>query len=138
MNFYIKIKSAGKRRPILQNTPYAISCRPATLRELITAIVQKEVAAYNAKGMENMLVAFLLEDDIARQSAAGKVGFGRLYFDVKADPEEAVATAIQAFEDGLFKVVINETQATELDAAFEINESDVLTFIRLTFLAGRL
>jgi len=137
MVIYIKVKSIGKRRPVL-DIPYTIPDNLSSLRELVTAIVKQEVETYNSRGLENMLVPFLSEDEIAAQSTVGKVGFGRLYSDRKADPEKAVVTALQGFEDGLFKVVLNETEVMGLDAPLSINENDVLTFIRLTFLAGRL
>ena len=138
MTIYIQVKSVGKRRPILAKAEYYIPNNITTLRALISAIVQTEVETYNARGLENMLVPFLLESEIQEQATSGKVGFGRLYSAVKANPTEAVATALQGFEDGLFKVVLNETELTELDAPIVINENDMLTFVRLTFLAGRL
>ena len=138
MNIYIKVKSAGKRRAVLEKTPYALPDNIATLRQLIEAIVRQEVEAYNSRGLENMLIPFLSEEEIAAQSTVGKVGFGRLYSDKKADPDKAVETAMFGFEDGLFRVVVGEDEATELDAPLAIAEGDTLTFIRLTFLAGRL
>ena len=138
MVVYIKVKSIGKRRPVLDNVPYTVPDNISTLRELITAIVGQEVETYNSRGLENMLVPFLSEEEIAAQSTVGNVGFGRLYSDKKADLDKAVATALQGFEDGLFKVLVNDAEAAELDAPLAVNENDVLTFIRLTFLAGRL
>ncbi len=138
MNIYIKLKSVGKRRPVLDSTPYTLPDGIATLRQLIEAVVRQEVEKYNSRGMDNMLIPFLTEDEISDQSAVGKIGFGRIYSDKKADPQKAVETAIQGFEDGLFRVVINDVEATELDMPLSINENDTLTFIRLTFLSGRL
>ena len=138
MNVYIKLKSAGKRRPVLAKTPYALPDGISSLRMLIEAVVRQEVDAYNDRGVENMLAAFLTEAEIEDQSTVGKVGFGRLYSEKKADPEKAVETAIQGFEDGLFRVVVGEKEAPELDGPLDIYENDTLTFIRLTFLAGRL
>ena len=138
MNIYIKLKSAGKRRPVLDNTPYTLPDGINSLRQLIEAVVRQEVEKYNKRGLDNMLVPFLSEAEIEEQSTTGKVGFGRLYSDRKADPEKAVETALQGFEDGLFKVICGEKEATGLEEPLEIKENDVLTFIRLTFLAGRL
>ena len=138
MNIYIKIKSAGKKRPVLENTPYTLPDGVSVLRKLIETIVLLEVEKYNSRGEENMLLPFLTETEIFDQSLVGKVGFGRLYSDKKADPQKAVKTALQGFEDGLFKVIIGDKEAVELDSPLELNEGDVLTFIRLTFLAGRL
>ena len=138
MNIYIKLKSIGKRRPILENVPYDLPNGIETLRQLIEVIARQEADAFNSRGLENMLVPFLTEAGIAKQSAVGKVGFGRLYSEKKVDPDKAVETALQGFEDGLFRVLINDTEVSELDGAAEIKDNDTLTFIRLTFLAGRL
>ena len=138
MNVYIKLKSAGKRRPVLDSVPYALPDGISSLRQLIEAVVRQEVAKYNDRGTENMLVSFLTETEIKEQSTVGKVGFGRLYSDKKADPDKAVETAVLGFEDGLFRVMVGDKEATELDGLLEISEDDTLTFIRLTFLAGRL
>ena len=138
MDVYVKLKSVGKRRPVLENTPYTLPDGISTLRQLIKAVVRQEVEKYNSRGTENMLVPFLTEDEISDQSTTGKVSFGRLYSDKKADPERAVETALLGFEDGIFKVLIGDKEATGLDSPIEIMEGDILTFIRLTFLAGSL
>jgi len=138
LNVFVKLKSVGKRRPILENAPYTLPDGLSTLRQLIEAVVRQEVEAFNSRGLENMLVPFLSEDAIADLSTVGKVGFGRLYSDRKADPEAAVKTALLGFEDGLFKVVVGEQEALELDAPLVLHDGDTITFIRLTFLAGRM
>ena len=138
LDIYIKLKSIGKRRPILENVPYDLPGGISSLRQLIEAIVRQEVGKYNSRGLENMLVPFLSEAEIAEQSTVGKVGFGRLYSDKQADAEKAVETALQGFEDGLFRVLVNDKEVVDLDGALEIFEKDTLTFVRLTFLTGRL
>lgn len=138
MNIFINVKSIGKRKPALEKSAYTIPAGIVSLRQLIEAIVQQEVAQYNSRGLENRLVSFLTETEIADKATVGKVGFGDLHADRKADPEKAVVTALQGFADGLFRVMVNETEAKELDEPLEVHEGDVLTFIRLTFLAGRL
>ena len=138
MNIYIKLKSISKRRPILANVLYGLPEGISDLRQLIEVIVRQEVDTYNRRGLEHMLVPFLSEAEITEQSTVGKVGFGRLYSDKQADPDKAVETALQGFEDGLFRVLINDKEAVDLDSPLKIIENDMLTFVRLTFLAGRL
>jgi len=138
MNVYINLKSAGKRRPALQQMPYILPEGIATLRQLITAIVKQEVETYNSRGLENMLIPFLPEEEIVAQATTGKVGFGRLYSEKKADSDKAVATALQGFEDGLYRVLVGEGEVNTMDDPIALKEGDTLTFIRLTFLAGRL
>lgn len=136
MQVFVNIKSIGKRKPILAQEPYELASEIKTLKDLITTVVTKEVERYNGRGVEEMLIPFLTAAEIKDQSTVGKVGFGRLYSDKKADLEQAITVALEAFEDGLFKVVINETEIEGLDTRINLQESDILTFIRLTFLAG--
>lgn len=138
MNIYVNLKSAGKRRPAFKKMSYIIPDEISTLQQLIEVIVRQEVKQYNDRGLENMLVPFLTDSEIADNSATGKVSFGRLYSDKKASQDKAVKTALQGFEDGLFRVLIGDHEITELDAPIEIHEGEVLTLIRLAFLAGRL
>ena len=80
----------------------------------------------------------LTAKEIEAQAEAGKVGFGRLWSDQKADKAKAVQTAIQAFADGLVRVLMDEAELTELDEPLSVHEGAVFTFVRLTFLAGRM
>ena len=136
MDIYVRVKAIGKRKDILAPTPYAIPDRICSLRQLLTAVVQKEVAQYNSKQAEAQLIPFLTQQELDDQSKIGKVSFGTIYSDKKADPSKAVANAIQCWEDGLVRVFMNEEELTDLDAPLTIEAQSVLTFIRLTFLAG--
>ena len=138
MQVLINVKSIGKRKPALAKEPYELPDNIETLKDLITTIVTKEVDKYNEGGIDEMLIPFLTEAEIADQSTVGKVGFGRLYSEKKANLEKSIEIALEAFVDGLFKVVINETEVEGLDTQVNLKENDVLTFIRLTFLAGRM
>ena len=138
LHILVNVKSVGKRKSALTGMPYTLPDIPATLRDLITAIVENEVNSYNAKETDAMLLPFLTQEQISDQSTAGKVGFGRIYSDKKADPQKAVETALQGYEDGLFRIIINETEIQGLDTPITIKDGDTLTFIRLTFLTGRL
>ena len=138
MNIYIHLKSVGSRKKWLEKVPYSLPQGISTLRELIDAMVRQDAAAYNARGTGNMLIPFLTQEKIEDKAAVGKVDFGRLYSENKADLNKAAQTAIQGFEDGLFRVMIGETEAKELDQRISLQEGDTLTLIRLAFLAGRL
>ena len=138
MQIYINVKQAGKRRPVLDRKPYRVPDDTATLRAFLTELVCQEVAAYNEKGEDTNLVALFTAAEIEDRVAAGKVGFGRVYGNRKADETQAVENALQCFADGLVRVFQNEEERTDLDAAMAIREGDVFTLIRLTFLAGRM
>lgn len=136
MDIYVRVKAIGKRKDILAPTPYTIPDEICSLRQLLTAVVQKEVAQYNSKEAEAQLIPFLTQQELDDQAKIGKVSFGTIYSDKKADPGKAVTNAIQCWEDGLVRVFMEEEELTDLDAPLTIEAQSVLTFIRLTFLAG--
>jgi len=136
MDIYVRVKAIGKRKDILAPTPYTIPDGICSLRQLLTAVVQKEVAQYNNKETEAQLISFLTQQELEDQAKIGKVSFGTIYSDRKADPGKAVANAIGCWEDGLVRVFMNEEELTDLDTPLTIESQSVLTFIRLTFLAG--
>ena len=46
MDIYVRVKAIGKRKDILAPTPYTIPDGICSLRQLLTAVVKKEVAQY--------------------------------------------------------------------------------------------
>ena len=136
MDIYVRVKAIGKRKDILAPTPYTIPDGICSLRQLLTAVVQKEVDRYNNKEAEAQLIPFLTQQELDDQAKIGKVSFGSIYSDKKADPGKAVANAIGCWEDGLVRVFMNDEELTDLDAKLVIEEQAIFTFMRLTFLAG--
>ena len=138
MKILIQMKAAGRRRPVLEDVPYELPDQISTLRELLTARVEIEVKRYNEKGTDVQMIPYLTKEEVEDQAAAGKIGFGRIYSEKKADSAKAAENALQCFEDGLVRVFLEGQELTELDEAVCLKEGGRLTLIRLTFLAGRL
>jgi hypothetical protein len=138
MEVTVKMKYLGKRKLFLTDAAYTLPDGITSIRQLLEAMVSQEVNDHNAPDANRRLVEFLTEEEIGDAAATGKVSFGRLIPSRKADRAKAVDTAIQGFQDGLFRVVVGTEEVTELDAPIHIKEAASLTFIRLTFLAGRL
>ena len=138
MRINVRMKMLGKRRPVLGEVPIEISDTVKTLRELLTELVRIEVERYNQKGVETQLIPFLSKEELEEQAAVGKVGFGRIYSDKKANASKAVENALTCFEDGLVRVFCGEQELEELDGEIQLKEGDTMTFIRLTFLTGRM
>ena len=138
MQIFIRIKAVGKKKDILQLTPYEINNNISTLRELLTDIVTTEVNKYNNKSTDTVLTAFISQEEIDNQSLTGKVSFGDVFNDKKAEKTSAINNAIQCFSDGIVRVFMDEAELTELDTPLAINENDIFTFIRLAFLTGRM
>lgn len=137
MEIFVQVKSVGKRKPVFEAKPYQVDT-PRTLRDLLLEICRIEAETYNRKTPEQPLLSFLTQEEIDDQTQNGKVGFGTIYNDKKADIAKAQENVIMAFEDGLVRVFIGDHEPEKLDDEIDLKEGDVLTFIRLTFLAGRM
>lgn len=136
MKIYVQMKTVETRRRALERHPYELPNQTYSLRSLIQTIVLCEVERYNAKDTDPAVCRFLSDQEIKDSCEAGRVSFGRIFSMRKADPQKAVSTAMQGFEDGLFKVVWNDSVLEDLDTPILLQEEDTLTFIRLTFLTG--
>lgn len=134
----IRVKTAGKRRDILQPTAYVIPDDITTLRQFLADIVSTEVDRYNQKEMDAQMIPFLTPQHIEDQASVGKVSFGTVFSDKKVNKSKAVDNAIQCWCDGFVRVFMNDTELIELDAPLSIQEGAEFTLIRLIFLAGRM
>jgi len=103
---------------------------------LIAAVVAQQVHEYNSKPLEKNLLPFLSQAETNEQAATGKIGFGSIYNDNKADILKAQQTALQAFEDGMYAVFVGDEEVSTIGQPVVIAHDTVITFIRLTFLAG--
>ena len=137
MTIYFMVKVAGKRKPILERVPYEISDQVITLGDFLTELVHIEVEKYNGTGTDTQWIDYLTDRQIEDRAQSGKVDFGRIYSDKKADVVKAVENALQCQKDGLVRVFQNDTEVEDLNCRLNIQEGDCFTLIRLTFLAGR-
>lgn len=138
MKIYINKKTLGKKNRAMEPVQYEVSENIGTLEELLKELVHIEVQNYNEKGIEKQTLFLLDETTLEEHASTGKVGFGRLYSEKKADEGKAVENALQSFRDGLVRVVWKEQELEKLEDKIALSEGDVVTFIRVTFLTGRL
>ena len=136
MQICVRVKAIGKKKDVLPPTLYEIADGISTLRQLLTEIVRTEVEKYNAKETGAQIIPFLTKEELEGQAEAGKVSFGTVYSDKKANLKKAQDNAVQCWKDGLVRVFVGDDELTELDAPIQIPENAVFTFIRLTFLTG--
>lgn len=76
--------------------------------------------------------------NVVKQTIWGKVDFWQVVDKRTFNIEDAQRIAIESFEDGLYKVFLNGNGLESLDASVQLHEGDILTFVKLTFLAGRM
>ncbi len=140
----VNVRQLGSRRDRIAGLPFRLARAPQTVEELITESVRSCVAAFNAR-----LAAApcpLAEGDVEAMAKLGKITFGLAQGDEeadgqakgRADEQVAIACALQAYEDGLFRVFVGSEPCGALGEALALAEGDSVTFIRLTMLAGGL
>ena len=138
MTIYVMMKNPSSLRKQVKACPMELSASPRTLRELISLCAEACVTAYRKRAKESQNPTPLSDEDYAGMEAIGKFAFGVHYNDKEIDLQKAAATAQQALEDGLVRVFHDTEELTEPDAPLSLPEGATLTFIRLTFLTGRM
>lgn len=141
MEIKVTVKQLGRKHPILSEQKLEINANEAniSLENLLRLVVQQQVEAFNSKSfeMEDEDYAKLpTENYLNILTDTGKVGFGSIYNQKKADLQKAQENAIQAFEDGLFAIFYNDEQIENLSQEINLDLHHTFAFIRLTFLAG--
>ena len=106
------------------------------LRDLITTIVLKEVDAFKTRQEERRLARVMSKKEIDAGVLQGKVEPGERDLQQEVDSNEAITVALQAFEDGLYFVFVDEVQQMKLDDEVFIKSKSKVMFLRLTALVG--
>ncbi len=107
-----------------------------TLRDLITHVVRTEVRAFRERQSERKLLRVLSPQQIGEALQRGKVSMGGEDLQQEVDEDAAVGTALQAFEDGLYLVLLDDEQQRDLDRQVFLRPDSRLTFLRLVAFAG--
>ena len=137
MTVYLKIKAMAKRKPLIERVPFNIDGPVSTSNELVASVVRQNVDAYNKKAVDAPLFPYLTDDSLADGAASGKVGFKDRKNENTQDADKAVENALVCFDDGIFKLFINDAEKG-FNEPLQLKDGDEVTFIRLTMLAGRL
>jgi hypothetical protein len=138
----IDARLLGRKRPILSDWAITLpldltgDADLLPLRDLLTQVVLAEVTAFQQRQEERRLARILGPDQIAAGVSVGKVDLGERDWPQSIDLDAAVATALQAFEDGLYFVFIEGEQISGLDDHVALRPEIHLSFVRLVALAG--
>jgi hypothetical protein len=106
------------------------------LRDLISQVVTEEVEAFRKRQAERRIARIMSLTEIEQGVSSGKVEPGERDLKQEVSKDEAIGTALQAFEDGLYFVFIDDVQQTNLDNELYLKKESKVTFIRLVALAG--
>ena len=141
----ISFKAVGKRRRLLDDfqidwPPVDGTDRggndPLTLRQVITRIVLAETEAFRQRQRSRRFASTLSDQQIIDAAELGKVDMGGRDLKQTVDDDEAVGTALEAFEDGIYLVLIDGLEQRDLDAEVFVTPESQIVFLRLTMLAG--
>lgn len=103
---------------------------PKTIIELLKNIMiyQSEILHSQKQIIDN--------EEIKKQALSGKVFFEA--YANKPEIDNMMNTLIQDFEDGLFRIYLNDEEETDLYKSISLSENDTLILIKLVMLTGRL
>lgn len=140
-NVIVEAKVVGRKRPVFSDwhiplPPDVDGRNNLTLRDLITTIVLKEVDAFKERQEKRRLAQVLSKDEIVAGAERGKIDMGERDLQQEVDSHAAVAHALQAFEDGIYYVFLDDVQQDDLDAQVSIADESRILFVRLVALAG--
>jgi hypothetical protein len=135
-------KVVGQKRALF--TDWRIELPPSNenpgdslkLRDLITSIVLKEVEAFKLRQEERKLARVMSRREIEQSVVRGKIDPGERDLQQQVNSDESVAVALQAFEDGLYFVFVDDVQQTRLDSEVFLKTNSKVVFLRLTALVG--
>ena len=138
----VQAKALGRKKPLLPD--WTLSTPPewddvetaVLLRDLVTRIVRQEVSAFRQRQAERRFIQVLTQQEVARGAQEGKVSMGGTDLDQHVDTNAAVATALQAFEDGVYLVFVDGQQVSSVDEQVHLKPDSQVTFVRLVALAG--
>jgi len=131
----------GRRKPLLADfdVPPPDGLRDdgnLLLRHLIEHVVRYQVRLFNERQETGRVDRVLSSGAIQKGAEAGKIDPAGRFERETADAEEAVGTALQAFEDGMYLVIIDEVERRGLDEHVYLSPSSRMVFLRLMFLVG--
>lgn len=141
MEIIVNIKHMGKRKKSVEPRTYRLLTTPSTVRELILAVVEAGVREYNERLEEQgagELIKCLTKQEIEDKAESGKVSLGVLYGEKKTDLKQAQDNAIQCFEDGIYRIFLDDRPLEDLDEKLGKGSDGIFTFVRLTMLSGRM
>lgn len=131
-------KALGKKRALFADfsIPAPTTGEGVQLRDLLTRIVRHEVEAFEERQEDRKFLKALTAREITDAAARGKIDMGGRDLKQKVDADEAIAVALEAFEDGLYLVIIDGQDFKALDAEVVLQPDSKVGFVRLTMLAG--
>lgn len=138
MQIRINVKGASRRKAAVVQQVREYPERPMTVEEFLTETVRQCAGEYNTRRDAGEILRLFSMEALKDKAEAGKVAYGDPMDGRKADEGGAVKNALQCFDDGLVALFADGVRYTDRKEMMALKEQSEVTFIRLTFLAGRM
>lgn len=146
MQIRINVRGASRKKASIIQKTAVYPDRSMTVEEFLEETVRENVREYNERKDQGALLRFFWEsqegerneDVLENKAQTGKVAYGDPMDDRKADAEKAVKNALQCFDDGLVALFADGIRYRQRTEMIPLKEQSEVTFVRLTFLAGRM
>lgn len=132
---HVETKIVGRRTPF-ERQAIELPDGPHTLRSLLEHLVRGEVAAYDERQGRAGLVRVLTGRELEAGAQGGRIVVAPQERAGRVSADEAVATALRAYGDGLYYVFLDDRQIEDLSAPLDLRPDSTLLLLRLTALAG--
>jgi hypothetical protein len=138
---YIETRAIGGRAELVPRFEVPLprgvdQSTPLRLRDLIALTVRAERDAAEQRREARTTEAVLTQRDLRSGTRTGAIRAGVRAGAAAPPVDQAIATALQAFADGLFLVALDGQQITDLDTQISPQPSSTVTYLRLVALAG--
>ncbi len=138
MKLTIRVKKFSRRENQIASLVYEYPDTMTTVRDLLAETVKRMVDDYVKRMNSGDALKVLTEADISDQSVSGKIGFGKNYGKKRPDTQHSIQAAWECFEDGIVVVFADGVRLEKLEEQLAVRDGSELTFVRMTFLAGRM
>ena len=144
MQIRINVKGASRKKAAIAQMTCEYPDREMTAGEFLAETVRQNVREYNARKDAVEILRLFAQDSeqieahLEAGAASGKVSYGDPTDMRKADEDKAVENALQCFDDGLVAVFADGVRYTDRNEKMALKDQSEVTFIKLTFLAGRI
>ena len=138
MQIRINVKGASRRKAAIVQQLREYPDGPMTVEEFLAETVRQNVREYNERKDEGEILRLFNMETLEDKAESGKVAYGAPMDDRKADEGKAVANALQCFDDGMVALFADGVRYSDRSEKMDLKDQSEVTFIRLTFLAGRM
>lgn len=133
----VRAEVVGRRGPAFSPIELEPESPFKTVGELLTAVVRQQVDEFRQRKEESRFLKVLTGAQIREGMESGKIISGNQDPDSRIPTvEDATTVALQAFEDGLYYIFVNDVQIESLDQSVTASEVQDVLFVRLTPLVG--